>query len=200
MYADTVTDSMREAIDETNRRRAIQMQFNEEHGIKPKTVRKAISDISSFIAEAEETVGKKDRSRGDTLGHGAFFSPAADDDAGDEGAPPRWGSGWRRSCRSCPRRSSRASSRPWRTTCAPRPEAMDFEEAARLRDAVVSLKAMAEGTSEDEVIEALRKSARKGVGVRLGPQTPRCAVQEVGWYTYPRENRGSGPLGREGHD
>lgn len=41
-------------------------------------------------------------------------------------------------------------------------EAMDFEEAARLRDAVVSLKAMAEGTSEDEVIETLRKSARKG--------------------------------------
>ena len=41
-------------------------------------------------------------------------------------------------------------------------EAMDFEEAERLRDAVVSLKAMTEGTSEDEVIEALRKSARKG--------------------------------------
>ena len=38
-----------------------------------------------------------------------------------------------------------------------RSEAMDFEEAARLRDAVVSLKAMVEGTSEDEVIEALRK-------------------------------------------
>ena len=54
MYADTITDSMREAIDETNRRRSIQMAFNEEHGIRPKTVRKAINDISSFIAEAAE--------------------------------------------------------------------------------------------------------------------------------------------------
>ncbi len=41
-------------------------------------------------------------------------------------------------------------------------EAMDFEEAARLRDAVVHLKALAEGTSEDEVIERLRRDARKG--------------------------------------
>ena len=39
---------------------------------------------------------------------------------------------------------------------------MDFEEAARLRDAVVSLKAMLEGTSESDVIEALRRDARKG--------------------------------------
>ena len=47
-------------------------------------------------------------------------------------------------------------------------EAMDFEEAARLRDAVVSLKAMVEGTSEDEVIETLRKSARKGSAFASG--------------------------------
>ena len=45
MYADTVTDSMRKAIDETNRRRAIQMAFNEEHHITPKTVRKAVADL-----------------------------------------------------------------------------------------------------------------------------------------------------------
>ena len=81
MYADTITDSMREAIDETERRRAIQMRFNEEHGIKPKTVRKALNDISSFIAEANETVGSKDRSRGDSLGHGAFFTPVSSDSA-----------------------------------------------------------------------------------------------------------------------
>ena len=45
MYADTVTGSMRKAIDETNRRRAIQMAFNEEHHITPKTVRKAVADL-----------------------------------------------------------------------------------------------------------------------------------------------------------
>lgn len=161
MYADTVTDSMREAIDETNRRRAIQMQFNEEHGIKPKTVRKAISDISSFIAEAEETVGKKDRSRGDTLGHGAFFSPAADDDAGDEGAASM-GERLAEELSELPQEELARIIATMEDDMRAASEAMDFEEAARLRDAVVSLKAMAEGTSEDEVIEALRKSARKG--------------------------------------
>ena len=161
MYADTVTDSMREAIDETNRRRTIQMQFNEEHGIKPKTVRKAISDISSFIAEAEETVGKKDRSRGDTLGHGAFFSPAADDDAGVEGAASM-AERLAEELSELPQEELARVIATMEDDMRAASEAMDFEEAARLRDAVVSLKAMAEGTSEDEVIEALRKSARKG--------------------------------------
>ncbi|MCL6580808.1 MAG: excinuclease ABC subunit UvrB [Firmicutes bacterium] len=45
MYADTVTPSMRRAIDETNRRRAIQARFNEEHGVTPETVRKAVRDL-----------------------------------------------------------------------------------------------------------------------------------------------------------
>lgn len=161
MYADTVTDSMREAIDETNRRRAIQMKFNEEHGIKPKTVRKAISDISSFIVEAEETVGKKDRSRGDTLGHGAFFSPAADGDAGDGGAASM-GERLAEELSELPQEELARVIATMEDDMRAASEAMDFEEAARLRDAVVSLKAMAEGTSEDEVIEALRKSARKG--------------------------------------
>lgn len=161
MYADTVTDSMREAIDETNRRRAIQMQFNEEHGIKPKTVRKAISDISSFIAEAEETVGKKDRSRGDTLGHGAFFSPAADGDVGD-GDAASMGERLAEELSELPQEELARVIATMEDDMRAASEAMDFEEAARLRDAVVSLKAMAEGTSEDEVIEALRKSARKG--------------------------------------
>lgn len=45
MYADEITDSMRKAIEETNRRRRIQLEYNEKHGIKPQTIRKAISDI-----------------------------------------------------------------------------------------------------------------------------------------------------------
>lgn len=54
MYADRMTDSMNVAIEETRRRRALQIAFNEEHGIKPETIRKAISDISSFISDGEE--------------------------------------------------------------------------------------------------------------------------------------------------
>lgn len=45
MYADTVTDSMRNAIDETNRRRNIQMKYNEEHGITPQTIKKAVREV-----------------------------------------------------------------------------------------------------------------------------------------------------------
>ena len=47
MYADTITDSMRLALDETERRRAIQMAYNEEHGITPKTIQKAVRDLIS---------------------------------------------------------------------------------------------------------------------------------------------------------
>jgi len=48
MYADVVTDSMAQAIDETNRRRAIQVVYNTEHGIEPQTIRKAIHAIVDY--------------------------------------------------------------------------------------------------------------------------------------------------------
>ncbi|OUP49725.1 excinuclease ABC subunit UvrB [Lachnoclostridium sp. An181] len=55
MYADTVTDSMRLAIEETKRRRAIQMKYNEEHGITPKTIQKSVRDaITIFKKVASE--------------------------------------------------------------------------------------------------------------------------------------------------
>lgn len=167
MYTDTVTDSMREAIDETSRRRAIQMRFNDEHGIRPQTVRKAISDISSFIAEAEENVGKKDRSRGDSLGHGAFFSPVESTASGADGGPTT-GERLTNELSELPHDELMRVIATMEEDMRAASEAMDFEEAARLRDAVVSLKAMVEGTSEDEVIETLRKSARKGSAFASG--------------------------------
>ena len=54
MYADTVTDSMRTAIDETNRRREIQQAYIREHGIDPQPLRKKIADITDVLAREEE--------------------------------------------------------------------------------------------------------------------------------------------------
>lgn len=62
MYADTVTRSMQAAIDETNRRRSIQMEYNKEHGITPKTIEKAVRDLISISkkVEADDVKWKKD--------------------------------------------------------------------------------------------------------------------------------------------
>ncbi len=54
MYADSITDSMDRAISETNRRRAIQQKYNEEHGITPQTIRKAVRDLISISKAAEK--------------------------------------------------------------------------------------------------------------------------------------------------
>ena len=53
MYADRITDSMRVAIDESKRRREIQMKYNEEHGITPQTIKKAVRDLISISKKVE---------------------------------------------------------------------------------------------------------------------------------------------------
>ena len=129
MYADKMTDSMALAIDETKRRRAIQMKYNEEHGIEPQTIRKAINDIMSYVTDemggtTAEQVNKElaELSREEVL----RIIQSMEDDMAE---------------------ASRG---------------MDFEEAARLRDQVVKLRAQVEGSSEDDVLKSLKKSARKG--------------------------------------
>jgi excinuclease ABC subunit B len=59
MYADKETDAMRAAIRETDRRRAIQLAYNEEHGITPATVRKGISEMSEFMAMEDRAPRKR---------------------------------------------------------------------------------------------------------------------------------------------
>ena len=62
MYADTITDSMRRAIEETERRRSVQQAYNEEHGITPQSIRKAVRDLISISKEIskEEVRFEKD--------------------------------------------------------------------------------------------------------------------------------------------
>ena len=57
MYADNMTDSMKETIEETNRRRSIQEAYNKEHGITPQSIKKAVGELISITKEAETKIG-----------------------------------------------------------------------------------------------------------------------------------------------
>jgi excinuclease ABC subunit B len=61
MYADRETEAMRAAIRETDRRREIQLTYNEEHGITPETVRKGISDMTDFLAMEDRAPARRRR-------------------------------------------------------------------------------------------------------------------------------------------
>ncbi len=145
MYADEITDSMHEAISETRRRRAIQEQYNKEHGIEPRTVRKAISDISSFIQEATSTLEGKDREGA----HGEFVTPSTAEEVAAELA-------------SLPRDEVLHIIAELEEEMAAAAQTMDFERAAKARDQLVELKGLVEGKSSEDVMASLKKNARKG--------------------------------------
>ena len=128
MYADNVTDSMRSAIEETGRRREIQMAFNKEHGIEPQTIRKAINDIMQFIEDVDGEAAADsitDELAGLARGDILRILGSLEDDMAEAARN------------------------------------MDYEQAARLRDQAVKLRARVEGTGEDAALDRLRKSARK---------------------------------------
>lgn len=67
MYADTITGSMRRAIDETNRRREIQQKYNTEHGIIPKTIKKSISEVIEATKSVSDTKIEKQKQSAETV-------------------------------------------------------------------------------------------------------------------------------------
>ncbi|MGH3360533.1 MAG: helicase-related protein, partial [Nocardioidaceae bacterium] len=78
MYADSITPSMEQALDETNRRRAVQQAYNTKHGLDPQPLRKKIGDITDMLAredaDIEELVGGSGRSQ--SRGKGSVVTPA----------------------------------------------------------------------------------------------------------------------------
>jgi excinuclease ABC subunit B len=76
MYADRVTDSMRKALNETNRRRALQREHNEEHGIDPQTIRKKVSDILELLGPSDAPA--VDRRKREVTARPALELPADD--------------------------------------------------------------------------------------------------------------------------
>ncbi len=153
MYADTVTDSMRQAIDETLRRREIQQAYNAEHGIVPKTVHKSITDIASFISEADANVGKRKRK------DGAFYT-ASGEGADEQGAPEERHGAFDLADLTKAELSEVAAGLEEEMRRAS--EDMDFERAAKARDQLVEVTAMLEGASADDVMARLKAGARKG--------------------------------------
>ncbi len=132
MYAEKVTDSMRSAIDETARRRTIQMAYNQEHGIEPATIRKAVSDIMQYMQHEQDE----------------YFGTTVDQVAEELSGLAR-------------EEVLRIIS-SLEDDMAEAAKNMDFEQAARLRDQAVRLRARIEGSSESDVLSRLKQGARKG--------------------------------------
>ena len=118
MYADQMTDSMRHAISETNRRRKRQVEYNEEHGIDPQTIRKKVTDILEMVRLRDTGDATPSRGRGRSRKGSAVFADM-------RGVPPE------------------ELGRLILTLQEEMHEAakeMRFEEAARLRDEINELK------------------------------------------------------------
>lgn len=158
MYADSVTDSMRIAMDETARRRGIQQAFNAEHGITPKTINKSITDVKSFIDEASRTLNDKSRVNGEFFTAVGEAGVSADTPEGREAVADAVAE----ELSGLPKDELARVLGALEDEMIQASADMDFERAAVLRDQVVALRARLEGASAEDVIARLKATDRKG--------------------------------------
>ena len=130
LYADEVTDSMMNAVGETNRRREIQQKFNKEHGIVPKTVKKEIRDVFEIVAESAGQSGGK-------AGRGTRSSASAKKSTGidpesliNDGVTGGTREDKDKMIEKLTREMEKAA------------KSLEFEKAAELRDIIIELKGM----------------------------------------------------------
>jgi excinuclease ABC subunit B len=150
MYADRITAAMKQAIDETDRRRTIQRAYNEEHGITPQTVKKAILDLSPASGASDYSAAPKLRV-GET-------TPSADGSEHD-------------------RAERIASVREEMFAAA---EALDFERAARLRDELRRLSGEARPESSHDGGAGLERERARTAPQAGGRGAPKRAASKRG--------------------
>ena len=162
MYADKETDAMRAAMSETDRRRAIQIAYNEEHGITPTTVRKGISEMSELLAMEDRAPGAQtpqaDRTLGQPGGAGEDDRHARGGDARRRRRPALRGGG------PDPRRAARAAARPRghdRGRLPSRPTPVHLHRASAPRDEPVRLLWLCRSTPPKWTSSATSSSAPK---------------------------------------
>jgi excinuclease ABC subunit B len=124
LYADKVTGSMQRAMDETDRRRAKQMAYNEEHGITPTTIKRDVADILGELGEKKDVSAKgkgrgKDKTRGRTRAVAEDKAPALEGGSGH---------------------NLKAVIADYEKQMREAAANLEFEEAARLRDEVKRLR------------------------------------------------------------
>ena len=131
MYADNITESMREAIDETERRRAKQVAYNEEHGLDPKPLRKKIADILDQVYREADDVEVGGSGRNASRGRRAQGEPGRAVSAGIiEG----------RDTTKMPRAELADLIRDLTDQMMAAARDLQFELAARIRDEIADLK------------------------------------------------------------
>jgi len=136
MYADVITDSMRRAIDETNRRRRIQEAYNRAHGIEPQSIIKAVRDITQRVAEERAVTALAESGPTYTVGDGG-------EHVVDLTALPR--AERLRIIEMLEKRMHEAAKQ------------LEFEQAAALRDQIMELRRSLFDEEDLPVLERLRK-------------------------------------------